>query len=346
MFEKDSTKHAHDISNKYVYRISPDNTDVMQEIKGLPIQDIITIHSNALYALEKGFFSGVNMDALNAGEEHAKRFMSAIEHVKSIIIDRLKSANMLWTITDTITGHPFFNDKNQVWIFTDKRYVDECIDHYKQLYRTTFIATEIAKNDIINFIGTTAYMKGAEAFLIDYGQYANIELKAEWIVENLDLSNLPEINRPVMNPVFFRSLAKLKEETFYKGAYDGKEEKLKAFEDDMKKAFIDAKFLIPMKDIHKDGQNKEVEENGTVTMPEGYIVIPKLTKKEGDNISYAFPAFTDWDEFNKVYSQDEWSGWIWRPEDLLEAEGDIIVIDAGSLSFEMSKEMIQHILNK
>lgn len=59
----------------------------------------------------------------------------------------------------------------------------------------------------------------------------------------------------------------------------------------------------------------------------------------------AIPVFSDLDEFNKIYSQKEWGGWIWSPEDLLGAPNDIICLNAGSLGFEMSKKMIRQMLD-
>ncbi len=74
MTAKERQEHAFDISNTYVAKISPEETDIMNEIQGLPIQDIITIYSNANYALEEGMFVEINKETLNAGDESAIRF--------------------------------------------------------------------------------------------------------------------------------------------------------------------------------------------------------------------------------------------------------------------------------
>ncbi|MCR4803750.1 MAG: SseB family protein [Lachnospiraceae bacterium] len=347
MTKEERTIHANDISDRYVPRISPDDTDIMAEIKELSIQDIITIYSNACYALEKGMFAGVNMDALNAGEPHAKRYADAIEHVKNIAIEKLKTADMLWTVIDKITRSPFIDDINHVWIFTEKELADECVDYYMQQYRTTFEVTEIKKDDIVKFFGQTAYMKGAEYFLVDMGGYAEIKLKSEWIVEKPDFSNTPYINRPVMNPDYFRAVAKFKEEYYYRANYEGKKEKLRRFEDDMIKAFHDARFLVPVKGMEQIKKNLEgKDENGEGTLTkETEIYIPSVSKGEGENVSLATPIFTDWEEFNKAYSQDEWGGWIWTASDLLSAPADIVCLNVGSLCFEMSKNMIKQLLD-
>ncbi len=348
MTKEERTFHANDISNQYVHRISPDDTDVMEEIADLPIRDIITIYSNACYAFENGLFAGINTDALSAGESQAKRYADATGHVKNIIIERLKTADVLWTITDKITESPFIDDINDVWVFTEKELADELTDYYMQQFRTTFVVTEIPKDEVLKFFGLTSYMRGAENFRVNMGDYAQIKLKAEWIVKVPDFNGVPEINRPVMNPIFFRSVAKLQEERLYKADYDGKKEKLRVFEDDMIMAFHDARFLVPVKgmDLLKNNFEEADTQNGEGTLSEGTkISIPSLSKGEGDNISLATPVFTDWEEFNKVYSQKEWGGWIWKAQDLISAPDDAVVVNAGSLGFEISKKMIQQMLD-
>ena len=346
MVTKEMEEHAFDISSKYVPRISPDQTEVMDEIQGLPLQDIITIYSNACYALEKGMFAGISNDALHSGEESAVRFNNAIDKVKEIIIERLKESEF-WTVTDKITNSPFIDDSNRVWVFTEKTFADECVDYFMQQYRTTFTVTNIPKEDAIKFFGRTAYMKGAEVFIIDMGAYANIQLRNKQIVPPPDFKDVPPIKRPVMNPDFFRAVAKLQEERLYRANYEGKKDKLRQLEDDMIKAFHDAKFLVPVKGMEVLKKNTEsTGDNGEGVLKEKTTIsIPTLTKGEGDNMVKATPAFTDWEEFNKIYSQNEWGGWIWRSKDLLGAPDDIVCLNAGSFCFEMSKKMISQMMD-
>ena len=344
MTREERTQHAFDISSKYVSRISPENTEIMQEIKQLPIQDIITIYSNARYAFKNNMYVGINLEAYENREYDAVVFVKAIDFLKQIIIDNLKDAKCLWTITDKITRSPFINDNDGVWLFTEKDYADECVDYFMQRYRTTFEVAEIPHENIYKFMGTTAYMKGALFFHVDEGAYANIELKNSDVVTPPDFSNVPMINRPVMNPTYYRALAKFHQERFYRADYDGKKDKLRKLEDDMIKAFCEARFLIPVKGMDQLKKNSESTDsaNGEAVLKKGTtITIPSLTKGEGETFTKATPVFTDWEEFNKVYSQDEWGGWIWKASDLAGAPDDFVVINAASLGFEMSKKMIE-----
>ena len=334
MVTKERKEHGEDISNQYVSRISPEHTEIMDEIKRLPIQDIITIYSNAEWAFEKGLYHGISKDALEQGAPDAKRFYDAIAYVKEIIIERLKTADVLWTVTDKITNSPFIDDLDTVWIFTEKELADECVDYFMQQYRTSFM-TETIQGNMVDFFGRTVHMKGAKKFLADLGAYAEIEFKGEEIIPKPDFSEVDPAKRPVMNPDFFRAVAKLHEERYYRANYEGKGEKLRRFEDDMIKAFHDAKFLVPVK-----GMEEVANGNG------GTISIPYLSKVDGDNKINLTPVFTDWNEFYKIYPQEKgFGGWVWSPQDLLSSSDDIIVVNAASLRFEMSKKMIQQMLD-
>ena len=180
-------------------------------------------------------------------------------------------------MTDKITNAPFIDGSNMVWVYTDKTYADECVDYFMQQYRTTFIVTNIPKEDAVKFFGRTAYMKGAKSFRVDMGAYAQIDICSEEIVSPPDFSNVPPINRPVMNPDFFRAVAKFLEERWYRANYEGKKEKLRQFEDDMIKAFHDAKFLVPVKGMEALKNNTEsTGDNGEgVLKKDTTISIPK-----------------------------------------------------------------------
>ena len=343
MTREERTQHAHAISDRYVPRISPDETETMKEIKKLPIQDIITIHSNACYAVEKGLFVGISKDTLKKKDAHAVRFVKAIDVLKKIIIERLKSAECLWTVTDRITHSPFIDDGNRVWVFTEREYADECVGYFMKQFRTTFEVTEIPHSDLFRFFGISAYMRGVEVFQVDILAYSAISIKSEAIIPAPDFSKTPAINRPVMNPDFFRSVAKFQEERLYSADYDGKKEMLKKLEEDIVKAFRSASFLVPVKGM--DQIAKRIDAKGSVKKGTK-ISIPCLSKGSGKNETNATPVFTDWDEFNKVYSQEEWGGWIWKASDLMGAPEDMIVVNSGSLGFEMSKGMIRKMLGR
>ena len=125
------------------------------------------------------------------------------------MIEKLKTADSVWTVIDRITSSPFIDDGNRVWVFTKKEYADRCIDYFMQQLRTTFEIREIDKDRRIRFFGITTHMAGAEEYSVDPGTEANMIIKGSDIVPPVDMSDTPMINRPVMNPRLFRAVAKL-----------------------------------------------------------------------------------------------------------------------------------------
>ena len=233
---------------------------------------------------------------------------------QEVMIEDLKNAVSVWTIIDRITNSPFIDDGNRVWIFTEKEYAERCLDYFMQQYRTSFEIKEIDKEQRIRFFGITTHMAGAEEYSVDPGTEGNMIVKGSDIVPPVDMSDTPMINRPVMNPRLFRAVAKLQQERMYRANYEGKKEKLRAFEDEMIRSFAEAMFLVPVKGMETLKKNFEsTDGSGEGVLTAGtQISIPALSGGD-DGSSKATPVFTDWIEFNKAYSQEEWGGWIWTP---------------------------------
>lgn len=329
--------HAFDISNSIVPRLAADGLEEvddglpMQEfvkvaplrtrIMAMPTSDVITICSNAEYACNKNMF--------HLDEEGTRRFLRDISDIRKIAVSKVRTANALWTITDAATKSPFMlQNKHSVMIFTEKWLADDAVRFYAEnQLRTTFAVTEIPGNDIIRFLGDAAYVKGAQSFLINDGDYASLTARADEVIARPDFSDVPLIQRPVTNPELFRAIAELEQEACWQATYDGKEKVLNELENSMIAALADARLLVPVKGL------------GQALKKGGKIIIPSLSNGE----ILATPAFTDWNEFSKVYSKDEWGGWIWRLDDLISAPDGRIVINAGSLGFRMEKSNLQRI---
>lgn len=67
-------KHVNEISNKYVPGLLTADEKTMQEIVGLPIQDIIAIYNNAIWAAKNRIFHDLKPD------------MSAVETARKIVV--------------------------------------------------------------------------------------------------------------------------------------------------------------------------------------------------------------------------------------------------------------------
>lgn len=311
MSGEERQKHANEISNKYVPGLLAGDEKIMQEIADLSIQDIITIYSNAIWATKNHIFP--------------KSDMSAVEAAAKIVMKKIKEAKAIWTVTDRVTNAPFIDDSNSVWLFSEKEIADECVDHFRQQYRTTFEVTEIPGEEIEEFLGITAYARGAGSFVIDNGRHY-LTVMADEIAERPDFSTFTSAKNPVVNPALFRAIAKFQQERLWRVNYKGKAEKLRALEDDMIKAFCEARLIIPVKITAKQGSTKAT------------ICIPSLSNGDGHK---ATPAFTDWKEMSSVYPSSKWSGWVWTINDLLAAPDDTIVVNCKTLGFVVTKEMLR-----
>ncbi len=324
MTSEERKQHNNDISNEIISNLLKQGIE--KRLCELSIQDLIVIQKNARWALEKKIFL---MD-----ESQSLRFNQMIEKIYSMIIDKLKSADKLYLIMDKVTKMPYLDRNYYINVFSEKEFADEALDYYTQQYRMWEIK-EVNKNDIIKTLGQAFYMNGADGVLIDNGQ-TFIAFKASEIIDAPDFSNTHTMDVPVMNPKFLSALTVLVQEKNWRVNYPEKGKYLRAYEDEMIATFCTARFLIPVKGMPKFGSEHEVElkEKTTITIP---------TLSNGKN--HATPVFTDWNQFNKVYSQDEWGGWIWKAEDLLSAPDDTIVVNSAEICFIMSKEMISQIFD-
>lgn len=311
MSGEERQKHANEISNKYVPGLLAGDEKIMQEIADLSIQDIITIYSNAIWAVKNKIF--------------LKSDMSAVETVVKIVMKKIKEAEAIWMVTDRVTNAPFIDDCNSVWLFLEKEIADECVDYFRQQYRSMFEVTEIPGGEIKEFLGMTACAMGAGSFTIDNGRYY-LTVMADEIAERPDFSAFTSAKNPVVNPALFRAIAKFQQERLWMVNYKGKAEKLRVLEDDMIKAFCEARLIVPVKITSKQGSTKAT------------ICIPSLSNGDGHK---ATPAFTDWKEMSAVYPSSKWSGWVWTIDDLLSAPDDTIVVNCKTLGFVVTKEMLK-----
>lgn len=100
MSREERQRHVNEISNKYVPRLLAADGKAMQEIAGLPIQDVITIYNNAIWATKNRIFHDLKPD------------MSAVETARKTVLKKIREAEALWAITDRVTNAPFIDDSD------------------------------------------------------------------------------------------------------------------------------------------------------------------------------------------------------------------------------------------
>lgn len=309
----------------------------------------------AKYIIE-GIASENNMETLNIQElifliDAAKHFkekeafvMDDLEHKITFyyeaVLDKVKNAEELFLAMNKATNYPHIDDNENGWIFSKKKYADQAKDYYLQQH----IMLDIIKLDKDNLIAAFAdlYRYGIENILIDNGQYF-LHIKRGEILPPPNWSNIPDIQIPIMNPKLSFAMLQFFQNLYTQNTYPEKQQHLHVLEDKMLDEVLTAKYLMPMKLQEKEPS--EPDKDGMKTLKGGSLIqVPNLVNHT-DNTEW-LPAFTDWEEFQKMYSKEDWSGNIATYDDLLtfsnKAEG--IVINAGGVSLrinEKNKQMIE-----
>lgn len=186
MTKEERSAHADDVRNEYVPRLRTYDADVEKEIRSLPLQDVVTIYCESVYAFGKGWFAGVSWDAMRNGDDRAVRFYDAIGHVREILIERIRTADALWIIRDKTTESLLADKNGLVWIFTEREVAEDYAENNASQYGTDFAVAEISGNEIVRFFEQTAHKNEANGVRINTGEYTHTRLTTEQIIEKPD----------------------------------------------------------------------------------------------------------------------------------------------------------------
>lgn len=253
-------------------------------------------------------------------QEERDSVMQKIEKLAEAMISKLLSGPAIYCVYSRITGEPaMFSDTidrqdgtymctpPDIWLLTKP---------YKDIIGATFpadkyeikeIKNNANKDAIRDFLGYCFYMNGACGVRL---VNKNTSIAAEKIVEKPDYSDVPEINRPVMNPDLERWLLLIAE----LGHPDNEDQELiyKLYINFMSKELLKAKLLIPMK---LDGSIPKPDENGeTVLKKDTTFALATINgKKDRD----AVRMYTDWKRLRHGMKDDDWQGFIQPVEGMI-----------------------------
>lgn len=236
----------------------------------------------------------------------------------------LMALQEIYTLTDDSTSLPFLDEQGYCYLFSKKEYAEEALDYYTQQRRIWHLKT-IPHKDIYPFLGCEFYSNGANGAVIDNGQNYSMH-KPEEFVARPDRSDMPPAQRPVENPDFIRAMTMLQQERHWRVDYPEKKKVFTAYEDEMIRTFVKARFLVPFK---TDANHS-------------HLSFASLENGDGKT---AMPIFSDWDQFILTYDLREWNGWTMTAEDLLAAPDDSMVLNVGTLAFVMTKHFIQQMFS-
>ena len=320
----DDSQHINDISNRFILGTDWSDNDVF----ALPIQDICVLIKNATWAQEKQIFADTD------GKMEGK-----INTFYKILVEKMITSDILYTIIDEVTGYPFIdeNTQNCIWLFSRKEYADHAADYFGQQYRR-FRIEEVKSGERKEFLGEMFYMIGAAGVYMDNG-LAGCMIKREDILKAPDWTGIPGISVPVLNPDFMLARLKMAQELGWQVQYENREQKLDSLETELGSQSIHARFLVPVK-----GMPQQKETVSTLTLEKDTkISFPLLQGKDG---SSAIPVFADWKQFRMCYSDKEYGGLILSFDDLaamvMQGKGhDAFVINPGKCPLAVNAKSME-----
>lgn len=294
---------------------------ILDDIRELPLEDMIEIYQGAKQAYKDGTFKRVNKESFTNQDPLAVRFVSNIKSIYTIIIESLVKAESVWVIYDDLTKTPFLVEENAL-LFTDRNKAEICIQNYQKQQRTTLYAKEETR--VARFLRNAYYMLGIPSIIINK-EGTSLKIHKNNITEFIE----EPAKGTVTNPAFCLALAKLEQERLCANTYENKDKVIYDMETDLINTFCEAQFLVPLASNLKS--TGELKKEGRTAYPRFPSDIPNV---------YTVPIFTDWNELNKAYGADKPDAMMWSIQDLLKVKDDLI-INSKSFDFYITPEFIK-----
>ena len=254
------------------------------------------------------------------------------QQVYGEIIERIKTEELLWVSYMPYTNNyylDFENGKPTGYIFTEKQYYDEYQDYMMQ--QQIFVKPlEINEEQRMLMFGDL-YRSGFELLVIDNGQ-TQLAMSLFDVIDKPDFSDVPEINRPILNPRLVCAANQ-----FFQGLSTKRVNR--DMEANMFKEIYHAKYLMPL-DASKMNMEKSNAENGECVIKEKSIIqFPLITNSENKSF---YPFFTDWNEFRRFDKEQKYSGNIATFDDIKNFidKADGISINPYGVNIILTKDMI------
>lgn len=251
------------------------------------------------------------------------------------IIERLKSEESIWISFMPYTNNYYLDyesGKPAGYLFSEKQYYEEYQDY--MLQQQIFVSPLESKKEQRMFMFGDLYRSGFEMLVIDNGQ-THLVMSLFDVIDEPDFSNVPEINKPIMNPTLVCAANHFFQELRSKKA-------TKVLEENMFKEIYHAKYLMPMDASKLNMENKNTEDGTRVIKEDSIIQFPLVTNKEEKNF---YPFFTDWNEFKRFDKDLKYSGNIVGFEEFKAfiEQADGITINPYGVNIILTKDMIENI---
>ena len=304
----------------------------MDELERISIQDICVLIAN-----------GRIRKSQEKRVEEANRLTDLVDTFYDVLTEKLKTAPMLYTLLDETTGYPYIDAQARdcIWLFSEKKFAEMAIEHYNKSYRK-FQLHELPLEGREEFLKEAFYLQGCFGVYVDNGLCG-------CLVDNDDLVPVPQwtqrasADKPLANPDFMRAHLKMVQEAGWHVKYDHREQVMEQLEQEVSRQIVETYFLLPVKGVERNREHEDqviLDQNTTLS-------IVCLKGKDG---TQALPVFTDWVQFKRCYSDEEYSGWI-VPFDLLakmveEKRYDAFVVNLGKCPAEIRQANIERMREK
>ncbi len=244
------------------------------------------------------------------------------------ILIKFTSLDTIYIAYNQATGYPHIDEKGSAWVFSELSYAENAKIHYVE----RFIALdmkELKKDDFISEFCDLLKL-GVKSLLIDNGNY-----NTRAMIKDMMVSDLAPGEEELENPELKFIMTMFFQNCYSKFNFDNKNELLKELELKMMQAIANSNLLVPVR--LKNKPNLEDGQVSKVDSPEP-VEVPTLTNTD-ENLEY-IPAFTDWTEFTKIYSKDEWNAVIMNYTQLVKASENCggIMVNASGLPLKINKE--------
>ncbi|MBP1564239.1 MAG: SseB family protein [Oscillospiraceae bacterium] len=249
------------------------------------------------------------------------------------ILIKMTSVETLYVAYNIATRCPHIDEEGSAWIFSEESFASEAKEHYM----SRFIALDIKKISKDEYIEEFCEFvrSGIKTILVDNGHY-NTRVH----VSDLMITDTSDGVIEQENPGLKFAMTCFFQNCFTKFTFEHKQEFLKELEGNMMREIASAKLLVPVRMKNRehvnDGQTVEINTSEPVE-------IPTLTN-EKEKLNF-MPAFTDWAEFVKVYSKDEWNAVIMDYTQFVKASAncDGVMINPAGMPLRISEENVKRI---
>lgn len=283
--------------------------DIDDGIFEFSVQEIISLYASVLEELKKDESS----EAMNEKKQTV---------FKSIVL-RLMRSESIFVAYHVMTGYPYIDVKGNAWVFSEKQFSRDAHHHYTEAgipltmkeFKGQEIVEEIFELDRI----------GAGRIIIDNGQ-RSVPVMLHDIMTAMDISEPPAAVHPelMLNILSYMELSY---------ASDGKHPALPEGRKEITRLISEAHLLIPAK-LEKHLEDGEVLHVTTETTSQLALVNPTGRGKG------LLAAFTDWREFTKLYSKDEWNAVVFDYATLQHAASQVdgFMINPSGVMFVIPNE--------